>query len=273
MRGYDPAADYLELTRGVFARRTSPLVPEASLIYQKALGRVPHEGGQRFGPDTVAARTVHAWLREGMPDDPPDLPALKTLEILPGPCVRTPPARWQQLAVLAHFSDGSVRDVTRLTVFSSSDPAVASVSSTGLVEFQQSGEVAILCRYLDVMHTVRLTFLEPKKGFQWVNVPENNYVDTFAGLQTVHCALEQRESVAEIRPECQERAHARRRAGGTHGSVPAPHCNSGNERGTNRVLRSQIRPGTSLTVLDLKRTAGMLRAGGVHALAGDVCHG
>ena len=59
------------------------------------------------------------------------------------------PSRWQQLAVLGHFTDGRVRDVTRLTVFTSSDDAVADVDATGLVEFGQSGEVAILCRYLD----------------------------------------------------------------------------------------------------------------------------
>jgi hypothetical protein len=118
-------------------------------------------------------------------DDPADLPALQTIEVVPGSRVLQDPARWQQLAVLAKFANGAVRDVTQLTVFSSSDPAVASVSNTGLVEFQQSGEVAILCRFLDVMHSVRLTYLEPRKGFQWANVAENNYVDrhVFAKLK------------------------------------------------------------------------------------------
>ena len=52
--------------------------------------------------------------------------------------------------------------MTRLTVFSSSDTAVAEVSANGLVEFHQSGEVAILCRYLIEMEPVRLTYLEPR---------------------------------------------------------------------------------------------------------------
>ena len=71
------------------------------------------------------------------------------------------PARWQQLAVRARFADGQVRDVTRLTVFSSSDANVADVTNSGLVEFQQSGEVDILCRYLDEMVAVRLTDVSP----------------------------------------------------------------------------------------------------------------
>ncbi len=86
---------------------------------------------------------------------------------------------------MAKMADGSVRDVTRLTVFSSSDSAVADVNVNGLVEFRQAGEVAILCRYLMELQTVRLMYLEPKEGFTWSNPPENNYVDklVFAKLK------------------------------------------------------------------------------------------
>src|SRR5262249_3050348 len=140
LRGFDPEADYLQLTRDVLGRRTDRHRPEASLMYQKALGRVPHEGGQRYTPRSLPAGAIRSWLAEGLPDDPPRLPGLRRIEVLPGSRVQNSPARWQQLAVLAHFSDGSVRDVTRLTVFTSSDAAVADVGPTGLVEFGQPGE-------------------------------------------------------------------------------------------------------------------------------------
>src|SRR5262249_2387052 len=89
---------------------------------------------------------------------------------------------------LAKFADGSTRDVTRLTVFTSSDDAVAKVNPDGLVEFGQSGEVAILCRYLENMQAVRLMYLEPKKDFVWSNPPENNFVDkhVFAKLKMLN---------------------------------------------------------------------------------------
>jgi len=185
LRGYDPAADYIQLTRDVLGRRTDRLHPEASLILQKALARVPHQGGKRFLPASVPAQVMRGWITEGLRDDPPTLPAVQGIDVLPGARVLNAPARWQQLAVRARFADGSARDATRLTVFSSSDTAVAKVSPAGLVEFQQSGEVAILCRYLDQMLSVRLTYLEPKKGFRWSNTPENNYVDqhVFAKLK------------------------------------------------------------------------------------------
>ena len=69
--------------------------------------------------------------------------------MLPGARVLKSPAKWQQLAVAATFADGTDRDVTRLTVFSSSDPAIADVTPNGMVEFKRPGEIAILCRYLE----------------------------------------------------------------------------------------------------------------------------
>jgi hypothetical protein len=75
--------------------------------------------------------------------------------------------------------------VTRYTVFSSSDTGVADVATGGLVEFRSAGEAAILCRYLDQLQAIRLTYLEPRPGFAWTNPPEVNYVDkhVFAKLK------------------------------------------------------------------------------------------
>jgi hypothetical protein len=188
LRGYDPAADYIQLTRDLFGRRTDRLEPESALILQKALGRVPHEGGARFPASSVPAQVMRTWLVEGLANDPPSLASLKKVEVLPGNRLLNEPGRWQQLAVQATFADGQTRDVTRLTVFTSSDPAIASVTTGGLVEFAQSGEVAILCRYLEQLIPVRLTYLEPKPGFNWPTTPENNYVDKhiFAKLKMLN---------------------------------------------------------------------------------------
>src|SRR5439155_26072259 len=71
LRGYDPPADYLTLTREAFNRRTDRSDPYASLILLKALGKVPHEGGIRYRPDAVPATVIRTWLAEGLQDDPP----------------------------------------------------------------------------------------------------------------------------------------------------------------------------------------------------------
>jgi len=187
LRGFDPAADYLQLTKDVLARRTTSEEADSSLLLLKGMGRVPHEGGQRFAPSAVATRAVRQWLSEGMANDPATLPTVKRVSIAPGALSLIKPSRWQQLAITAEFSDGSLADVTRLSNFSSSDPSVAEVGATGLVEFRQSGEVAILVRYLEELVTVRLNYLEPKANLVWTAPPEVNYIDqlTFSKLKTM----------------------------------------------------------------------------------------
>jgi hypothetical protein len=190
LRGFDPPADFLQLTRDQFGRRTGKHDPEQSLMLLKAIGRVPHEGGQRFGAQSIPGEMMTSWLTEGLQEDAPTLPAVKKIDVLPGAHVLKSPSKWQQLAVVATFADNATRDVTRLTVFSSSDPSIADVSPNGLVEFKRAGEVAILSRYLQELVAVRLTYLEPREGFVWPNPPETNLVDvhTFAKLKQMTIA-------------------------------------------------------------------------------------
>ena len=80
-------------------------------------------------------------------------------------------------ASAAISATAAVRDLTPLTVFSSSNESVATVPRTGLVEKTGRGETAILARLLDKMATGYMTFLEDVKGFAWTNPPANNFVD------------------------------------------------------------------------------------------------
>ena len=187
LRGFDPVADFAQLTRDQFGRRADALNPEASLALLKGLGKLPHEGGTRFTASAYPAEMLRAWLATGAKDDAAGLSPVTSLEVAPGPRVLTAPAKSQQLAVVATFADGSRRDVTRLTNLSSSEPLIAEVGQTGHVEFKRPGEVAILARYLETMVAVRLTYLEPRPGFVWSKPPEANFIDTltFAKLRTM----------------------------------------------------------------------------------------
>ena len=188
LRGYDPASDYIQLTKDMLGRRANRQNPDASLVMLKALGRIAHEGGMRFPASSVAATTLRTWIAEGVNDDAPTQTSVKRVEVLPGPRVLNDPCRRQQLSVWAEFTDGSIKDVTRFTVFTSSDPGIAGVGASGLVEFSQTGEVAILCRYLMNLVSVRLTYLEPRLGFKWSNPPETNFIDkhTFAKIKMLN---------------------------------------------------------------------------------------
>ena len=186
--GSDPDLDVQQLTRAGFGRRTNAFSPSDSLIMQKALAHVSHAGGKRFKYASYFAQLLRGWQAEGLRDDSQS-GGIRSLEVIPARRVLHAPARWQQLAVRATFNDGHTADVTRLTTFSSTDLAVASVDRMGFVEFNYQGEVAILCRFLGKMESVRLMHIaSPPADDLWPDPPENNYVDAhvFAKLKLLH---------------------------------------------------------------------------------------
>jgi hypothetical protein len=186
--GSNPDLDFAQLSRDAFGRRTNAFRPDDSLILLKATARVSHVGGQRFELDSRLAGVLRSWQAEGLKDE--TQPAyLEHLEATPSQRVMHAPARWQQLAIHATFDVGHREDVTSLTTFSSTDLAIADVDRTGLVEFKSQGEVAILCRYMGKMATVRLMHIaKPEADYAWSQPPENNYVDqhVFDKLEMLH---------------------------------------------------------------------------------------
>jgi hypothetical protein len=195
---WDPAADHASLTRDVLGRRTNPLEPDASLILRKALGRVAHQGGPRFAENSREHKILRQWIADGTPDDD-SRPLLSSLRVVPASALVPEPGR-QQLGVTATFADGTTRDVTNVTVFQSSDPLIASVGRTGLVEFHQPGEVAVLCRYLDRQEAARLIFVRPVASFRWPDPPEHNFIDrhVFTKLKLLQLAPSELCSDAEF---------------------------------------------------------------------------
>jgi hypothetical protein len=177
LRAYDPALDTETLIRESYNRRTNVIDPASSLLLQKPLMEIAHGGGQRLKKTDPDYKLLHDWIGEGMQLDPPDAPTCVKVEVYPRQRVLKRPAHTQQIVVLGHFSDGSVRDITSLAIFSSSDEAVATVDAGGLVTGNDRGESAILVRYLEHIETTYLMFLKEVDGFEWNNPPAQNYVD------------------------------------------------------------------------------------------------
>ena len=175
--GSDHEFDYLRLAREAFGRRTNAIDPAESLLLKKPLARIPHVGGRRFEQDSHAAELLRRWQAQGLSHDK-DAVALSSLEVTPSRRVLRSPAQDQQLAVSATYADGSIEDVTRLASYSTSDVAIARVNRSGYVQFQRQGEVAVLCRYMGQMVSMRLVHVaEAAAGFQWPDVRPSNFVD------------------------------------------------------------------------------------------------
>jgi hypothetical protein len=179
LRAYDPVLDTETLIREAFNRRTNMYEPENSLLLRKPLMEIAHGGGRRLSKNDASYQLLRDWIAEGCRPDAQGAPTCVKVDVYPRQRVLHRPAHTQQLLVLAHFSDGSVRDVTSMAAYSSSDEAVATVDSDGHVAAGDRGEAAILVRYLEKMETSSLTFLKDIPGFKWPNPPENNFVDHF----------------------------------------------------------------------------------------------
>lgn len=177
LRAYDSALDIMTVRTEFFGRRTNIMEPEQSLLLRKPLMEVAHGGGKRMKKGDPVHQVLEQWIGEGMRLDSATEPDLVKIETVPSKRILRQPAARQQIMVLGHFSDGSIRDLTPLTDFSSSNESVGSVNAQGLVTKNGRGETAVLARYLDKMSTTYMTFLEDVPGFAWNNPPETNFVD------------------------------------------------------------------------------------------------
>ncbi len=186
LRGENPDADYLALTRDALGRRLDRHRPADSLFLSKATMAQPHEGGLRFARGSQEEQLLRRWVAEGARLDPQGAPYPVSLTVTPASAVLFDPVDRVRLAARATFSDGLVRDVTSLACFEPSSLLVK-VEPTGLARRTGHGEMSILVRYLDRQAVVRLAFLPATPGFVWKDVPIHNDIDrhVFARLRTL----------------------------------------------------------------------------------------
>ncbi|HEY3969251.1 MAG TPA: DUF1549 and DUF1553 domain-containing protein [Planctomycetaceae bacterium] len=175
--GYDPDGDLFRLTRELSGRRLDLAVPAASLVVEKSVGAVPHTGGKRFAPESELCQNLVGWIAAGCPADPATIPTCTGLEIYPKQAVLDGEGATQQATVVAHYSDGTDRDVTSLALFLSNNDNSASINDGGLVTAGKRGEVFVMARFST--HTVGSQYIVLPKGLQFTFPPATpvNYVD------------------------------------------------------------------------------------------------
>jgi hypothetical protein len=192
LRAFDPAVDQLTLVREDYGRRTNVFKPEQSLLLTKPMMKVSHGGGLKLRKSDPAYQVLHDWIAEGCQLDKPETPRVTKVEVYPptGRVLKRP-AHTQQVCVLAHFSDGTVRDVTPLASYSSSDTEVAAVNESGFVVGRDRGESAIVVRYMEFVQTCFITFVKDIPGFAWNPPAARNFVDEHVQAKLQQLKFEQ----------------------------------------------------------------------------------
>ena len=178
--GFDPEFDFAAIAKQAHGRRVFPAAPDNSLLLRKASLRVPHGGGERMQVGSPEYETVRRWIETGMEHQLATAPTLKRISVEPAEHVMTSGST-EQLRALAHYSDGSIREVTRLADFQSSEQGVVSVEThRGLVKAGELvGESAIMVRYMNMIATWNTAI--PLAGSvdtsAYATLPRKNYID------------------------------------------------------------------------------------------------
>ncbi len=145
--GFEPQEDYEHLVKEARGRRIFPASPQHSLLLLKGAAILPHGGGKRLEADSDDYKLLVRWISQGMPYGKTNDPVVDRIEVHPKQ--RTMPLGGeQQLLVHAHYTDGSVQDVTRSALYEPNDKDMAATSESGHVQFfRQPGDVAVMVRY------------------------------------------------------------------------------------------------------------------------------
>lgn len=178
--GFDPQGDYQRITREIGVRRINLAVPDRSLMILKATGVVPHSGGKRMEISGPYYNTMLEWLRAGAQADSTTPPTCTKVELFPSQAVLEGEGAKQRLVAVAHYSDGSMRDVSSLAAFTTNNERSAAVTVDGVVTAGVRGEAFVMARF--DTHTVGTQVLALPVGLKY-NPPQitGNYIDQLVG--------------------------------------------------------------------------------------------
>lgn len=153
--GFYPDDDYEYLVYEDRGRRIFPADPEFSLLLQKPANLLPHGGGQRLLQGSYEWDLIERWIAQGCPEGSVEDPTLQKIEAVPA-AREMPFGGRQQLSVVAHYSDGSRRDVTQLAAYEANISEMAVLEDSGVVTVNRiPGEVAVMVRFQGAVSVFR----------------------------------------------------------------------------------------------------------------------
>ncbi len=176
LRGSDPELDLPAITKDAFGRRIDRQAPVASLIVAKGRGDIAHEGGTRFRRGSLSDETLIEWVREGVPADLSDTARVVSVQLIPDKLVLQRGQK-HRLQLLAQYSDGTTRDVTKLGVFNANNTRFADVDEEGRVTADDLGETAVVARFERTFAAASVLVLNPVPNFIATPVPKDNLID------------------------------------------------------------------------------------------------
>lgn len=156
--GGNPQADYQAIVRQFSGRRINLIYPDESLVILKPTAQTKHGGGQVLNENEKAVELLLNWIKQGGRFETQR--ELDRVEIIPKKQIIQDLESSIQLRSIAHFSDGTTKDVTRWTVFIPEDTSAIEIdTATSIAKMLRPGRHIILARYLT--EVVPIEFIAP----------------------------------------------------------------------------------------------------------------
>lgn len=185
--GYDPEGDYFRLTQQIVGRRINTAAPARSLILLKATNAVPHTGGKLFDEKSEYYAAVLRWIQQGAPDNAGNVAQAMSIALEPSKLLFDKDRAPRELRVIATYSDGAKRDVTRLSLYASNNKSVADIDENGKVKAGGRGATDVFARFDKYTIGAEVVVLPEKDEFAWpAHAQPVNYIDNL-----VHTRLQQ----------------------------------------------------------------------------------
>ncbi|MDA8967079.1 PSD1 and planctomycete cytochrome C domain-containing protein [Akkermansiaceae bacterium] len=177
--GYDPEGDYYRITREQSGRRINLALPKDSLLLTKSIGAVPHTGGKLFEKDHPFYKTLLEWVKNGAPIDAADISLPVKIEVEPKEFLLEGSGKKIPLTVKATYSDGTDRDVTALSSYTTSnDTSVGIDASSGLAVSKKRGEAFLMARFHTFTEGAQSIVIPDGLKYERPQIAVINYIDT-----------------------------------------------------------------------------------------------
>ncbi|MCA9187441.1 MAG: DUF1553 domain-containing protein, partial [Planctomycetales bacterium] len=173
--GGDPELDYRSIALELEQRRVDLLIPEQSLVLAKPTELLEHGGGRRLDSESSAVATIVRWIANGASDQ--RIRSLVRLEIEPQR-VRTETLPQKiPLTIIAHYSDGTQKDVRDLAVYTSTDDTAARIEDDGTLMIHRPGMHAVMVRLANrvVAVPIEASYADPPSDVNAIR--PNNFID------------------------------------------------------------------------------------------------
>lgn len=176
--GFDPKGDHFRLTREMPGRRINLALPESSLLLTKAVGDVPHTGGKLFSKGSANYQTLLQWIRHGATYDQGEIAQPTGITVEPEQLVMKGPDLEIPLTVKATYSDGTDRDVSTLSSYSTSNDNSAPIGElSGVTRSKKRGEAFLLARFHTFTEGSQAIVIPKDLPYKRPQLEAFNYID------------------------------------------------------------------------------------------------